>query len=46
MIKLKDHDCEDNLQEYTLGLWNDEFRPVAQRLLERIQKYQSKFDPI
>ncbi len=30
-----------NMEEYLFNIWKEDFRPVAQRLLERIQANQS-----
>jgi hypothetical protein len=36
----------DVVDEYMMSIWQDEFCPVAQRLLDRIEQHQSQLEPI
>ena len=37
---------DEDTQDYVRDRWDTEFCPVATQLLARIEKYQSKFEPL
>lgn len=41
-----DNNSNTNMDDYMMNIWQEDFCPVAQRLLERIQTHQSEFETL
>ena len=41
-------DCpeDEDMRDYTLQIWHEDFRPVAKQLLDRIDQYQSDLETL